>query len=100
MTNVVLQTIETAAAPSLISALEALQQFEADMGANPLLWATNYPGAKLKLLGNLSLGLPSLATAEGGALENVITATTTGWITKLKALPAAAPTATVATKTG
>jgi hypothetical protein len=89
MTDAVLKTIEAAAAPSLIAALESLQQFETDMGANPLLWVANYPGAKLKLLGNLSLGLPSLATAEGGALENVITSTTSGWITKLKALPPA-----------
>ena len=80
--------ILVAAAPSLISALQALQQFEADMGPNPLVWAANYPGAKLKLLGTLALQLPTIATAEGGALENVINTTTSGWITKLQALKA------------
>lgn len=75
-----------AAAPSLIAALQALQQFETNMGPNPLLWAANYPGAKLALLGALALQLPQLATAEGGALETVINTTTSSWITKLQAL--------------
>ena len=75
-----------AAAPSLISALQALQQFEADMGPDPLQWVAKYPGAKLKLLGTLALQLPTIATAEGGALENVINSTTSAWITKLQAL--------------
>jgi hypothetical protein len=56
------------------------------MGPNPALWVVNYPGAKLKLLGNIALQLPALATSEGGLLENVINTTTSGWITKLKAL--------------
>ena len=88
MTDTAITTIEAAAAPSLIGALQALQQFEADMGPNPLVWAANYPGAKLKLLGTLALQLPTIATAEGGALENVINTTTSGWITKLQALKA------------
>jgi len=76
-----------AAAPSLIIALQALQTFEADMGPNPLQWVANYPGAKLKLLGTIALQLPSIATAEGALLENVINTTTAGWIAKLQALP-------------
>lgn len=75
-----------AAAPALIAALQALQQFEIDMGPNPLMWIAMYPGAKLKLLGALALQLPQVATAEGAALENVINTTTSGWITKLQAL--------------
>lgn len=75
-----------AAAPSLIAVLQALQQFETDMGPNPLQWVANYPGAKLKLLGNVSLQLPALATAEGGALENLINQQTASWITQLQAL--------------
>ena len=86
--------ILVAAAPSLISALQAFQAFEADMGANPLLWVANYPGARLKLLGELALQLPALATAEGGELENVIATTTSSWITKLQAAIAANPGAT------
>lgn len=83
--------ILVAAAPSLISALQAFQAFEADMGANPLLWGANYPGAKLKLLGELALQLPALATAEGSELESVITTTTSSWITKLQAAIVANP---------
>lgn len=75
-----------AAAPSLIAALQALQQFETDLGPNPLQWVANYPGAKLKLLGTLALQLPAIATAEGGALEGLINTTTSGWITKLQEL--------------
>ena len=78
--------ILVAAAPSLISALLALQQFETDMGPYPLVWVANYPGAKLKLLGTLALQLPTIATAEGGELETVINTTTSGWITKLQGL--------------
>lgn len=90
MTSPVITEIEAAAAPALISSLQALQAFETDMGANPLLWVANYPGAKLKLLGTLALQLPQIATAEGGALENVINTTTSSWITKLQALKAPA----------
>jgi len=75
-----------AAAPSLISALQALQQFETDMGTDPLQWAAKFPGAKLKLLGTLALQLPTIATAEGAALENVINTTTNSWIAKLQAI--------------
>jgi hypothetical protein len=54
---------------------------------DPLEWAANLPGAKLKLLGTLALQLPEVAVAEGGVLENVIGTTTASWITKLQALP-------------
>lgn len=75
-----------AAAPSLITALKAFQQFEIDMGPDPLKWVTNYPGAKLKQLGTLALLLPEIATAEGAVLQNFIQATTSDWIAKLQAL--------------
>lgn len=58
-----------AAAPSLIAALQAIQQFNADMGTNPASWVANYPGASLKLVGTLQLELPALVTAEAGALQ-------------------------------
>jgi hypothetical protein len=74
-----------AAAPALIAALQAFQQFETDMGP-ATEWVQNYPGAKLKLLGELALQLPQLEIGEGTALETIINTTTSGWITKLKAL--------------
>lgn len=75
-----------AAAPSLISAIEAIQQFETDIGTNIAEWPLKVPAAKLKLLGNLALLVPGLEGAEVSALGNVINATTSTWITKLKAL--------------
>ena len=80
-----------AAAPSLIALLQAVQQFEVDMGPNPLLWPVNYPGAKLKMLGSMALQLPAIATAEGAVLETIVNTTTAGWITKLQALSAPIP---------
>lgn len=82
-----------AAAPSLIAAIKCFQQFETDMGANPLLWPGNYTPAKLKLVGALGLLLPGALTAEGGALENLINTQGNTWITELQALQAAAPPA-------
>jgi hypothetical protein len=84
MTNPVL----VAAAPSLISAIEAIQQFETDIGTNIAQWPVTIPAAKLKLLGNLALLLPGLETSEVTALGTVINTTTAGWITQLKALSA------------
>lgn len=82
-----------AAAPSLVTALEAFNQFETDIGTDPLQWAVKVPAAKLKFLGTLGLQLQPLIGAEVVAGESVINATTAGWITKLKALPAPGTTA-------
>ena len=78
-----------AAAPALISVLQALQQFETAMGPNPLMWVANYPGAKLQLVGAVMLQFPALATAEGGVVENLINTQASTWITQLKALQTA-----------
>jgi hypothetical protein len=75
-----------AAAPTLIAALQAIQQFEVDIGPDPTKWILTIEPAKLKLLGNLGLLLPALEGAEVGVLGNIITSTTSSWITKLKAL--------------
>lgn len=75
-----------AAAPSLISALQAVMQFETDLGTDPTKWVETLEPAKLKLLGNLGLLLPGLVTAEVGAGMGVINATAQGWVTKLQAI--------------
>lgn len=75
-----------AAAPSLISAIKAIQQFETDIGTNIAQWPVTIPAAKLKLLGNLALLLPGLETSEVAALATVINTTTNGWISQLEAL--------------
>lgn len=75
-----------AAAPSLISALQAVQQFEVDIGPDPTKWVETVIPAKLKLLGSLGLLLPGIVSAEVGAGENLINTTTSGWITKLQSI--------------
>lgn len=90
MTDTAVATIEAAAAPSLISALQAFNQFETDIGTDPLQWAVKVPAAKLKFLGTLGLQLQPLIGAEVVAAEAVINTTTAGWITKLQALKAPA----------
>lgn len=75
-----------AAAPALIAALQAVQQFNTDMGSNPAQWAANYPGASLKLLGTLQLQLPALASAEAGALQTEVNTKIGSAITSLQAL--------------
>jgi hypothetical protein len=82
-----------AAAPSLISAIQAFQQFENDMGPNPLLWPGNYLPAKLKLVGALGLLLPGVLTAEGGVLVNLLNTQGNTWIKELQAVQAAAAAA-------
>ena len=66
--------IETAAIPSLVAALEALQAFFTSMGTDPTQFAVKFPGASQVLLGTLELQLPSLASAEIGALQTSIAA--------------------------
>ena len=75
-----------AAAPSLVSALQAVKQFLGDMGQDPAHWALNFPGAELKLIGQLDLLLPGLLTAEGTALNTAIGAKIDSAIAALQAL--------------
>lgn len=75
-----------AAAPSLIAALQAIQQFETDIGPDPTKWVLTVEPAKLKLLGALGLLLPGLEQSEVSVLATIINTTTAGWITKLEAL--------------
>jgi hypothetical protein len=86
MTDPVVTSIEAAAAPELIAALQAFGQFETDLGTDPAQWPLKLPAAKLKLLGTLGLQLQPLIGAEVVAGENVINTTIAGWITKLQAL--------------
>ena len=83
--------IVVAAAPSLIAAIKAIQQFETDIGTDISKWPLTVPAAKLKLLGALALLLPGLETSEVSALGTVINTTTSNWITQLEAYVAAKP---------
>jgi hypothetical protein len=74
-----------AAAPELIAILQAIIQFNTNMGANPLMWVTNFPGASLQLQGAVLLQLPALATAEAGALQTIINTHLSTWEAQLQA---------------
>jgi hypothetical protein len=90
MTNPIIAEIEAAAAPSLIAVLQALQQFDAAMGNDPLQWPVKYPGAKLILAGTVMSQLPTLAQAEGGVVTSSLNSVYAGWITKLQSIGATA----------
>ena len=89
MPDATITAVETAAIPTAIAALQAVQQFNANMGTDPLKWAVNFPAAQLVLVGSLQLLLPSLGQAEGAALINESNAKISGWITTLQAKAAA-----------
>jgi hypothetical protein len=86
--------LEQAAIPTAIAAIKAFQQFEVDLGSDPLKIVANLGPAKLKLLGNLGLLLQPLGVAEVSAAEGVVNTVGNGWIAKLEA--AQSPTATIA----
>lgn len=85
-----------AAIPTAISWLQAVQQFEVDIGPDPTKWVLTVEPAKLKLLGALGLLVQPLGAAEGGAALGIITSVTNGWISKLKS--AQAPASAVSTQ--
>lgn len=90
MTSDVLVTAaEKAAIPTAIAALNALKQFEVDLGPDPMQWPLTAQGAKLKLLGTLSLQLPILAKAEAAALTSTLSTQVDSWIATLQAAQAA-----------
>ena len=93
MTNQVLTTLETAAIPTAIAALKAVQQFEADLGPDPTKWVLPALAAKVKLLSSLQLLVAPLGAAEGAAGLGLLTSVTDGWIGTLQGKLNAAPAA-------
>ena len=77
--------LEQAAIPTAIAALQAVQQFAVNMGADPLQWVAKYPGSQLILLGTLQNLVPSLLVSEGGAVQAAVNNQIGSWITTLKA---------------
>lgn len=78
-----------AAAPSLIAVLNAIKQFNTDIGPDPTKWALNFPGAQMRLLGTINLQIPQLAVAEGGAVQNALNTQVDSWISQLQAATSA-----------
>src|ERR1700761_21172 len=77
--------IVTAAIPSLINALEAIQTFVANLGTDPMQIPAKLPGALQVLIGTMQLQGPALATSELGALTAEANAKIASWINTLKA---------------
>lgn len=77
--------VVTAATPSLIAVLQALQAFILNLGTDPAQVAIKFPGAVQVLIGTVEMQFPALAGSELGALETDINSKIAGWITKLKA---------------
>jgi len=77
--------ILVAAAPSLITALQALQTFIANLGTDPAQVAIKFPGALQVLLGSLEMELPGLAASEVGAVQTAANAKIAAWIASLQA---------------
>ena len=85
--------IEAAATPSLIAVLQALKQFNVNIGADPTKWALTVPGAFTILVGTVQLQLPALAVEEGAALQTDVNSKIDGWIASLQAKAATPPAA-------
>lgn len=78
-----------AAAPAIVSVLESLKVFVANLGTDPAQVAIKFPGALQVLLGSVELQLPALASAEFGAAQSAADAKIDAWIASLKAHTAA-----------
>jgi len=78
--------IAAAAAPSLISVLQAVQTFVANLGTDPAQIPVKLPGALQVLLGNIELQLPTVAAAEFGVVTAEANTKINAWITHLKTL--------------
>lgn len=77
--------IETAAIPSVVAVLTAFKNFNANMGTDPAQWALKLPGALQVFVGTVEMQLPSIAVAEGAALQSTINTKVDGWIAGLEA---------------
>jgi len=76
--------VVTAATPSLIAVLQALQAFVTNLGTDPAQVAIKFPGASQILIGTVEMQFPALASSELGALQTDINTKIGGWITKLQ----------------
>jgi hypothetical protein len=85
--------IVVAAVPSLVSVLQALQVFVANLGTDPAQVPVKFPAALQILLGSVELQLPALASAEFGAVQVAANDKFAAWIKSLQALAAAPPAA-------
>ena len=76
--------IVAAAAPSLITVLQAVQTLITSVGNDPAQIAVKFPGALQVFLGTVEMQLPTLAQSEIGALQSAANTKIAGWIASLQ----------------
>lgn len=77
--------LESAAIPSAIVVLQALQTLFTNLGTDPAQVAAKFPGALQVFLGTVEMQAPALASSELNALQTQINSKIAGWITSLQA---------------
>lgn len=85
-----MNAIETAAIPTAVAILQALQQLLANIGTDPAQAVLKIPGAVDIFVGTVKMQFPSLVSAELGAVQ---TAANTEIASLIASLKAAAPAA-------
>lgn len=73
-----------AAAPELIAILQAIKQFNTNIGPDPQQWALKVPGALTVLLGTVQLQLPAVLLAEGGAVQTEVNSKIDSWVASIQ----------------
>lgn len=73
-----------AAIPSLVAVLQAMKQFVANLGTDPMQVPIKFPGAIQVFLGTVEMQFPGLASAEFGALQTDVNSKIDGMIAKLQ----------------
>jgi hypothetical protein len=76
--------LETAAIPSAIVVLQALQTMFSNLGTDPAQVAAKFPGALQVFLGTVEMQAPALASSELSALQTQLNTKISGWITSLQ----------------
>lgn len=84
--------ILVAAAPYIVTALQAAKTLIANLGTDPAQVAAKAPGALAVFVGTLEMELPGLAASEIGAVQTALQARLDALIASAQAA-AAAPTA-------
>jgi hypothetical protein len=75
--------IVSAAEPTAIAVLKAIQTFIANLGTDPLQVAVKFPGAAQVFLGTVEMQLPALAQSEFSTLQTEVNTKIAAWIAKL-----------------
>lgn len=84
---------EVAAVPFAIFVVKSLQSLVNGLNADPVIAATQIPGAVEVLVGQVKMQFPSLAASEFGAVKSAVNADLDALAAKLAAIVPASPAA-------